>query len=262
MQRDKAALPYAGQAQLTRALECLSMITERCFVSVRADQTKEPLRAAWPQIIDREGDSGPLAGILAAQAQHPEAAWWVLACDLPRVDLPVLRQLLNQRDPTQLATVFRSATDGLPEPLCAIYEPASRRPLQDYAHAGGRCPRKFLLTHGVRLLSPAPAQALDNVNSADEYWQAMTDDTLRNPGGLTVQVKYFAVLREQAGCSAESVRTSARTAADLYAELKTQHDFTLPREFLKVAVNGEFADWTSPLATGDEVVFIPPVAGG
>jgi molybdopterin converting factor small subunit len=31
---------------------------------------------------------------------------------------------------------------------------------------------------------------------------------------------------------------------------------------LKVAINGEFTDWSTPLADGDEVVFIPPVAGG
>jgi molybdopterin synthase sulfur carrier subunit len=27
-------------------------------------------------------------------------------------------------------------------------------------------------------------------------------------------------------------------------------------------VNAEFSDWSRPLADGDEVVFIPPVAGG
>jgi molybdopterin converting factor small subunit len=31
---------------------------------------------------------------------------------------------------------------------------------------------------------------------------------------------------------------------------------------LRVAVNGEFGDWEQPLAEGDAVVFIPPVAGG
>jgi molybdopterin converting factor small subunit len=31
---------------------------------------------------------------------------------------------------------------------------------------------------------------------------------------------------------------------------------------LKVAVNDEFRDWDTPLAAGDRVVFIPPVAGG
>jgi len=31
---------------------------------------------------------------------------------------------------------------------------------------------------------------------------------------------------------------------------------------LRVAINGEFAEWSTPLAAGDAVVFIPPVAGG
>jgi molybdopterin converting factor small subunit len=31
---------------------------------------------------------------------------------------------------------------------------------------------------------------------------------------------------------------------------------------LRVAINGEFADWTQPLNAGDAVVFVPPVAGG
>jgi molybdopterin converting factor small subunit len=31
---------------------------------------------------------------------------------------------------------------------------------------------------------------------------------------------------------------------------------------LRVAVNGDFGEWEHPLAAGDTVVFIPPVAGG
>jgi len=31
---------------------------------------------------------------------------------------------------------------------------------------------------------------------------------------------------------------------------------------LRVAINAEFREWTAPLADGDAVVFIPPVAGG
>jgi molybdopterin converting factor small subunit len=31
---------------------------------------------------------------------------------------------------------------------------------------------------------------------------------------------------------------------------------------LRVAINNEFRDWSTPLAEGDAVVFIPPVAGG
>ena len=77
-----------------------------------------------------------------------------------------------------------------------------------------------------------------------------------------VTVQYYAILREQAGSSSESVDTVAATAADLYTELAERHRFSLARSLMKVAINGEFAGWDTPLSGGDHVVFIPPVAGG
>jgi molybdopterin converting factor subunit 1 len=79
---------------------------------------------------------------------------------------------------------------------------------------------------------------------------------------IGIEVQYFAVLRERAGVAREQVQTSAATAAELYDELAARHDFGLPRAMLRVAVNDEFAEWSRPLAAGDRVVFIPPVAGG
>lgn len=78
----------------------------------------------------------------------------------------------------------------------------------------------------------------------------------------TLHVQYYAVLREQAGRSEESVATEAATPAALYEELRARHGFRLARSELRVAVDGEFADWDAPLADGARVVFIPPVAGG
>ena len=77
-----------------------------------------------------------------------------------------------------------------------------------------------------------------------------------------LRLRYYALLREQAGCAEERLDTAAGDAATLYRELAARHGFSLPREQLRVAVNAEFADWTQPLTDGDEVVFIPPVAGG
>jgi molybdopterin converting factor subunit 1 len=77
-----------------------------------------------------------------------------------------------------------------------------------------------------------------------------------------IHLQYFAVLREQAGRSEETLETSATTPADLYDQVRTAHGFTLPRALLRVAVNDEFRDWNVALANGDRVVFIPPVAGG
>jgi molybdopterin-guanine dinucleotide biosynthesis protein A len=92
----------------------------------------------------------------------------VVACDLPFLDDATLGELLRQRDPGRLATAFASAHDGLPEPLCAVYEPASREAILAHVAAGRDCPRKFLATHDVRLVAlPAPA-ALDNANTPQD----------------------------------------------------------------------------------------------
>ncbi len=79
---------------------------------------------------------------------------------------------------------------------------------------------------------------------------------------MHLKIQYYAILREQAGRSEESVQTTAATPQDLYAELRDRFEFTLRHEQLKVAVNGEFSDWSLSLKDGDVVVFIPPVAGG
>ncbi len=77
-----------------------------------------------------------------------------------------------------------------------------------------------------------------------------------------IEVLYFGPLREKRGLARESLETKAQDAAMLYEELKRRFSFDLPRQRLKVAINDTFSDWEKPLAEGDTVVFIPPVAGG
>ncbi len=262
MRRDKAALQYRGRTQLEAAYNLLAAVTNKAYVSVRADQAADPLRSRYPQIVDQEQHVGPLAGILAAQQRNPEAAWLVLACDLPFLDESSLRHLQAHRDCSGLATAYRSSHDGLPEPLCAVYEPASAALLAHYAASGRNCLRKFLIERSAKLLEPLRADALDNVNSTTDYWQTMQTLATTDTASRTLRVQYFALLREQAGHSDESLVTAARTPAELYAELASKYGFTLPLEMLKVAVNAEFGDWNQPLQSGDAVVFIPPVAGG
>ena len=81
-------------------------------------------------------------------------------------------------------------------------------------------------------------------------------------GNRTLQVQYFAILREQRGLVQENLTTTASTPAALYAELRERHQFTLPPDRVRAAVNDTFVDAQSPLRDGDRVVFIPPVAGG
>ena len=79
---------------------------------------------------------------------------------------------------------------------------------------------------------------------------------------MRVQIRYFAALREQRNLTEESVSTDASTLHQLYEELRALHGFTLMPSQVRFAVGGAYveADW--PIKEGDEVVLIPPVAGG
>lgn len=79
---------------------------------------------------------------------------------------------------------------------------------------------------------------------------------------MTITVQYFAILREQRGITEEKLTTAAATPVALYEELRSRHQFTLPADRVRAAVNDEFVSATAPLSDGDRVVFIPPVAGG
>ena len=178
MRADKAALHYRGEPQLDRAFALLERHLSPVFVSVRAVQAADRTRACRPQIVDSVAlatdvsNAGPIVGIRSALAAFPAVAWLVVACDLPFLSDTALTQLLTSRDPSRLATAFRSVHDGLPEPLCAIWEPAAAAVLSAHQRAGKSCPRKFLIDHPVKLLEPADRRALDNINTPEEYAEA------------------------------------------------------------------------------------------
>ena len=74
---------------------------------------------------------------------------------------------------------------------------------------------------------------------------------------ISIQVRYFASMREQRGCSSEQVQlASGSTARDLGRQLRIKD------KTCKVAVNHEYVQLDDPLHDGDEVAFFPPVTGG
>ena len=83
---------------------------------------------------------------------------------------------------------------------------------------------------------------------------------------MTVQVLYFAWLRERIGTGREEVETSAATLSDLVAELRTRApryeaafaDMTAVR----AALDQELVPLDTPLGDAREVAFFPPMTGG
>ena len=168
MGRDKALLRRDGQTQLDRAVSLLRGELARVFVSAREDQAEEEERGKFELITDRYADLGPLAGILSAMDYAGDVSWLVVACDLPNVDAQTIAFLLEQRSNAHPFTAYVSSSDSLPEPLCAIYRPESRRIIESFVAEGIICPRKIMIRSDTCLLTQPNPVALDNVNTPED----------------------------------------------------------------------------------------------
>ena len=92
----------------------------------------------------------------------------MVACDLPRLDEATLAALIQARDEYHIAIAYRSAHDDLPEPLCALWEPAALQRLEAQVRAGRHSLREVLRSPDVRLLHAPENGALDNINTPEE----------------------------------------------------------------------------------------------
>lgn len=76
----------------------------------------------------------------------------------------------------------------------------------------------------------------------------------------TIQVRFFASLREQLGVGEVELSSEAiNTVADVWSQ--ATHSAKMPANTL-MAVNMEYVDLAHPVSQGDEVAFFPPVTGG
>jgi len=83
---------------------------------------------------------------------------------------------------------------------------------------------------------------------------------------MKIKVLYFAGLREQLGTSGEDLELSMTTVAGLRSLLMARggawQSALAQGRALRVAVNQEMAQPTTPVRPGDEIAFFPPVTGG
>jgi molybdopterin-guanine dinucleotide biosynthesis protein A/molybdopterin converting factor small subunit len=258
MGRNKALIERPdGIRQIDHIVSLAQTVSSRVFLSSRDSGDHG---TGLPVIPDLNPGTGPVGALASAAASGHPGPWLVIGCDLFLLDAATLQFLLAAHDPSRPATAFCNRIDSRPEPLCTIYGESGIQAASSYP-TGNRCARKFLESLQPQLLDLPPPAALDNANTPAELAEVFQKLT-RGVTAKSVSILYFAALREQRGVSSEAVETLACTAAGLYEELSFRHRLKLSLADLRVARNGEFAEWDATVANGDEFVFIPPVAGG
>ena len=111
-------------------------------------------------------------------------------------------------------------------------------------------------THQIRLLSCWFVR-----------WDSVNHDRLlapflanQNYTSMTIQIRFFASLREQVGMADKVLEASDdMTVVSVWQQATGQPD--IPANVL-MAVNMEYVAADQPVTEGDEVAFFPPVTGG
>ena len=164
---DKGAANWHGKQQRYYMADLLKNFCKEVFISGRPGQQQE-IDPAYLVIEDTFTGLGPYGAILSAFREQPDAAWLVIACDLPLMDDSTLRNLVAWRNSSSVATAYHSPVNDFPEPLIAIWEPKSYPVLLSFLAQGYSCPRKVLINSDITLLNAPQQEALTNVNTPEE----------------------------------------------------------------------------------------------
>ena len=172
MGRDKSSIQWHGKEQQYYMADLLKPLCNKVYISHRQGQETETNKS-YKTLIDTYNAIGPYGAILSAFRFQPDAAWIVVACDLPLLGSDTLQYLLAHRDINAMATTFQSPHDGLPEPLITIWEPKSHEILLSFLSNGYTCPRKVLIKNSnTHILQPPYPEALMNVNTPEDFKRA------------------------------------------------------------------------------------------
>jgi molybdenum cofactor guanylyltransferase len=167
MGTDKSLIAYHGIPQRNHLLQLMQNSGIRAFLSCRADQMVE-MDVDAELVVDKFIGMGPYGGLLSAMMSAPDAAWLVIASDLPLVTAETLEQLIAHRNPSKVATAFQNPETGFPEPLISLWEPKAYPLLLSYLAQGNICPRKALIQSDIQTVEPKHPEWLRNVNTPED----------------------------------------------------------------------------------------------
>jgi len=165
MGENKALLELNGEPLIARVVDQLRPHFAEILVSANAPDKLTFL--GLPVVVDRESGQGPLMGISSALAAARHDLCFVVACDIPELDLDLMAALFR-RAKDHDAVVPRQLEQQFFEPLFAVYR-KSFTDAADAVLASGK--RKIWLAYDrcrVAYLDLADGEAPVNINTPED----------------------------------------------------------------------------------------------
>lgn len=166
MGKDKSQLKIHGMTQELYLANLCKTEGLDTYISKQNSQDKDI--DGFKVINDRFLEMGPFGAICSALLHKPNAAWLVLACDLPFIDKDLIKILLNKRNHNKLATALKSKQKSFPEPLMTIYEPSVYQRMLQFLTLGHSCPRKVLINSDIEIIELDNEKYFSNINTPED----------------------------------------------------------------------------------------------
>lgn len=181
MGTSKALLPFGAETMLQRVVRLLGEVLDGPIVVVAApDQELPPLPTGVIVTRDERPGRGPLEGLrggLRALPVDADAAY-VTSCDVPLLVPGFVQEMLQLAGGYDVAVM---EIDGFAHPLSAVYRRSTLSHIQELLDTDRL--RPLYLFERVRtrrvlpseILSDPTLQTLRNLNTREEYEQALAD---------------------------------------------------------------------------------------
>ena len=167
MGTDKSLLPIKSKPIVEHICEQLCDSFEQILIS--ANEVGKLAFLGFEVVPDRQTGQGPLMGIASALEASENELNFVVACDIPDIDLKFIKRLLTE---AQEADIVIPTTDGNEklEPLFAVYRKSTLGVINEVLSSGGRKISDVFSRCNVRYVKMKAGQ-ITNLNTMDEYEQ-------------------------------------------------------------------------------------------
>lgn len=136
MGTDKSMLPIEGRPIIKGICERLSTCFEQILISADNEEKYEFL--GCEVIPDTIPGQGPLMGIASALQASSNELNFIVACDIPHIELRHVRTIISEAADGEHDIVVPVAADGQYEPLFAVYRKSALRAINKVLSSGGR----------------------------------------------------------------------------------------------------------------------------
>ena len=136
MGTDKSMLEIKGRPIIERTCERLAGCFEQILISTNE---VDKFKFLGFQIVpDKVPEQGPLMGIASALEASGNEINFVIACDIPQIEIRDVRRILTEAVSSDADITVPVSSDGKYEPLFAVYRKSALNAINKVLSSGGR----------------------------------------------------------------------------------------------------------------------------